>query len=360
MKSICQTSFKTYSKPKIACFSVKKFLLPACFCVFTIGLILFSQHNLTASKEGLSLWANHVLPSLLPFFIATELLSHTDIIYTLGRILTPIMKPIFHVPGQGAYALLMGIISGYPVGAKIVTEFRKNGLCTQAEAERLLAFTNNSGPLFIIGTVGISLFGNHLVGLLLFITHILSCFTVGFLFRFWKRKEEKISQNSFSTANNQTVSFSNLGEVLSQSIFSAVKSVVLVGGFVVLFSVILSILSDTHFLALGSRLLSPILSLFGISDGRFSTALFTGILELTNGIKQMAMISCKAISINIVLSAFLLGFGGISVLLQVYSITSKTDISIKAYFIGKLLQGILAAIYTFLFIMWFPIFNLNL
>lgn len=359
MKSICNTSSKIYVKPKICCFSIKRLILPICFCLFTVGLVVFSKSNLAASKEGLALWASHVVPSLLPFFMATELLSHTDVIYTIGRILNPIMRPIFRVPGHGAYALIMGIISGYPVGAKIVTQFRENHLCTKAEAERLLAFTNNSGPLFIIGTVGISLFGNHLVGLLLFITHILSCFTVGFLFRFWKRKEKGF-ENSFSTPNTDTVSFSNLGEVLSQSIFSAVKSVIMVGGFVVLFSVILSILSDTHFLALGSKLLSPILNLFGISDGRFSTALFAGMIELTNGVKQMSMISCRAISINIILSAFLLGFGGISVLLQVYSITSKTDISIKAYFIGKLLQGIFAAIYTFLFIMWFPIFNLNL
>lgn len=68
---------------------------------------------------------------------------------------------MFH--GIGAYAFIMGIISGYPVGAKIVTEFRKNGDCSKAEAERLLAFTNNSGPLFIIGTIGISMFGDTLI-----------------------------------------------------------------------------------------------------------------------------------------------------------------------------------------------------
>lgn len=87
----------------------------------------------------------------------------------------------------GAYAMLMGIISGYPIGAKIVTNFRENGMCSKEECERLLAFTNNSGPLFIIGTVGISLFGNSLIGVLLFITHLLACLTVGFIFRFWKR-----------------------------------------------------------------------------------------------------------------------------------------------------------------------------
>ena len=83
--------------------------------------------------------------------------------------------------------LLWVLLVGYPVGAKIVTNFRKQGICTKEEGERLLTFTNNSGPLFIIGTVGISLFGNTTIGLLLFITHLMSCLTVGFLFRFWKR-----------------------------------------------------------------------------------------------------------------------------------------------------------------------------
>ena len=90
----------------------------------------------------------------------------------------------------GAYAMLMGSISGYPSGAKIVTNFRQNNMCTKEECERLLAFTNNSGPLFIIGTVGISLFYDSLIGVLLFITHLLACLTVGILFRFWKTGKE--------------------------------------------------------------------------------------------------------------------------------------------------------------------------
>lgn len=90
----------------------------------------------------------------------------------------------------GAYAMLMGIISGYPIGAKIVTNFRENGMCSKEECERLLAFTNNSGPLFIIGSVGISMFYNSLIGILLFITHLLACLTVGFVFRFWKRTKQ--------------------------------------------------------------------------------------------------------------------------------------------------------------------------
>ena len=132
---------------------LRKNIISIIFILLTIGLIAFSNSNMLAAKEGLKLWCFSVVPALLPFFIACDLLSQTNIIDYLGRKLGSIMKPIFNVPGEGAFPLIMGIISGYPVGAKIVVNFRKNGICTKEEAERLITFTNNSGPLFIIGTV---------------------------------------------------------------------------------------------------------------------------------------------------------------------------------------------------------------
>jgi len=104
-------------------------------------------------NHGLSLWVNSVVPSLLPFFIATNILAKTSVVPFLGKLLHKIMRPLFNVPGEGAFALLMGIISGYPMGAKIVSDFKSKGICNDVECERLLSFTNNSGPLFIIGTV---------------------------------------------------------------------------------------------------------------------------------------------------------------------------------------------------------------
>ena len=171
--------------------SVKKLILPLILCCFTLALVIFSKDNLAAAKSGISLWASSVLPALLPFFIATELLNHTSIIPFLGKSLNKFMRPIFNVPGVGSFAIIMGIISGYPVGAKIIANFRETNLCTKEEAERLLSFTNNSGPLFIIGTVGISLIGNTTIGIILLITHILASITVGIIFRFWKKKNLK-------------------------------------------------------------------------------------------------------------------------------------------------------------------------
>ena len=235
--------------------------------------------------------------------------------------------------------LLCGIISGYPVGAKIVTKFREDGICTKAEAERLLAFTNNSGPLFIIGTVGISLFGNTTIGILLFITHLLACITVGILFRFWKKDKSNNSINyknkTFTTSSKNSLEIKDLGEILTSSISNAISSVVLIGGFVVLFSVILSILNSSGFFTLCTTLLEPVFNLLHINSS-FITPLTSGIIELTNGIKGICSIQNKMISINIIFCAFLLGFGGISILLQVFSIVSKSDISIKAYIARKI------------------------
>lgn len=213
-------------------------------CYLLFYWLFFQKAIWLLRSLGLSLFANSVLPSLLPFFIATELLSYSGFIPYLGKALNKFMRPIFNVPGEGAFAFIMGIISGYPIGAKIVTNFRQNGICTKEEGERLIAFTNNSGPLFIIGTVGISLFFDTRTGILLFLSHILACFTVGFVFRFWKKntnqcKLQKYTLRRLNSVNKKAISpiiensiecsFTNLGTILSKSISNAISNVVMIG-----------------------------------------------------------------------------------------------------------------------------------
>ena len=338
---------------------VKRNIIPLIFLCFTFCLLIFSNTNLPAVKSGLTLWATSVVPSLFPFFVATEALSQTRIINILGSIFNKYMKPLFNVRGEGAFAFIMGIISGYPVGAKIATNFRKNNICSKEECERLLSFTNNSGPLFIIGTVGILMYGSTIIGLLLFITHILAGLTVGIIFRFWKKNYSINNLNSQFEKKNKNISFSNLGEVLSKSITSSISTILLIGGFVVIFSSIISILKSSGILNIASICIAPIFNILHI-DTSFISPLISGFLEITNGINTISQIPCKKLSINIIFTAFLLGFGGISVLLQVLSIISKTDLSIKPYIYGKLLQGIIASFYTYIFINVIPFFNFDI
>lgn len=273
------------------------------------------------------------------------------------------MKPLFNIRGEGSFALIMGIISGYPTGAKIICKFRKENICTLEECERLLSFTNNSGPLFIIGTVGISMFGNSTIGFLLFITHILACITVGIIFRFWKFNTitciNKLENSSNLTIPQKDLNFLNLGEIIGTSITNSISTILMIGGFVVLFSVIISILNSSKFLQFLAVFISPFLHLLNIPKD-FAIPFIIGFIEITNGIHSISNIPFKEISLNIVATAFYLGFGGISVMLQVFSIISKTDLSAKPYVIGKLLHGLIAALYTYLFIYFFPFFNFNL
>lgn len=96
----------------------KDFFIGVFLIIFTLALIFFSKSNLDAAKSGLVLWANSVIPSLFCFFVATDLLAHTFVVPFLGRILNKFMKPLFNIPGEGAFALIMGIISGYPTRSK--------------------------------------------------------------------------------------------------------------------------------------------------------------------------------------------------------------------------------------------------
>ena len=135
--------------------SFKKNILPFLFLLFALFLVIFSKTYLIAAKNGLILWANNVVPSLFPFFVITELLSNTNLVYHIGKLFDKLMRPLFNVPGECAFAFIMGLISGYPTGGKIVSDLREQGVCTKEEGDRMLAFTNNSGPLFIISCVGI-------------------------------------------------------------------------------------------------------------------------------------------------------------------------------------------------------------
>lgn len=339
---------------------IRKLILPLFLVVFTGSLVIFSKTNLIAAKNGLTLWANSIVPSLFPFFVATELLSHTNFTYYLGKILNKFMQPLFNVRGEGSFAFIMGIISGYPVGAKIAANFRENNICSKEECERLLSFTNNSGPLFIIGTVGITMFGNSTIGFLLLLTHLLASITVGFIFRFWKFKSNKnnIHYSSKSKINNE-ISLSSLGGIIGNSISSSINTILLIGGFVVLFSVIISILKTSHILDIMSICFNPLLNFLHIPS-EFSSGIISGIFELTNGLNIICNIPEKTISINIIITSFVLGLGGFSVLLQVWSTISKTDLSIKPYILGKLLHAVFSTFYTFIFLKNFLFFNFDL
>lgn len=316
-----------------------------CVCFF-ISLIIFSDTNMLAVKSGLKLWGESVLPTLFPFFVATELLCNTNLMYVLGKYFKRIINKLFNVPGEGIMALILGIISGYPTGARVIVDLKEKGILNKIEAERLLAFTNNSGPLFVIGTVGICFLNSKELGYILLIIHILSALTVGYIFRFWKKDEKIYIKEKENIEIVKNFKINEFGEILGNSIKKAINTILNIGGFIVIFSVIISILEESNFFFI----ISYILDIYGW-NGEFFIGILKGILELTNGVKTVSLQGNLPLNIGII--SFLMGFGGISVMFQVYSIISKENISIKPYLLGKILQGIIAFSYTMIFFICF-------
>jgi len=352
---------------------IKGLILPLICAIFITCLIIFSDTAVEAASKGLKLWLDIVFPSLFPFFVASELLNGTGFIKAVGILLEPVMRPLFNVPGCGSFAFAMGITSGYPVGAKITASLRQENLLTQSEAERLLAFTNNSGPLFIVGAVSTGMFKMPQVGILLLACHIAASITVGILFRFCgknKRQESKTRhelpqyldtagktgyRNSTGQTNllkkfrKQLSSFAakpktNFGTAFGEAVKHSVLTMLSIGGFIILFSVIINLLIETGAISILSSVLSVILSPAGI-DKDIITALISGFFEITTG-ANMASVANAPLTHKLGAASMILGWAGLSVHSQVLSIISGTDISIKPYFLGKFIQGAVASLYT--------------
>lgn len=323
---------------------LKYYIFP-CSLIFMITfIIIFSNNAYNAAHTAFILWVNNVIPSLLPFFICIELLKQSNFMQIVGKFLTPIMRPIFNVPGSGAFALAMGITSGYPVGAKVASDLYKDKLCSKIEAERLIAFTNSSGPLFIIGAIGIGMFSDDKIGLILLITHFLASITTGILFRFYKKRHEISDIISQVSINSNSINLSNLGSSMATAINKSISTLLLIGGYIVFFAVLNEILSSTLLKSIENQIILGILN---------------GILEITSGIKKLSLIENINYITLLPIVSLILGFGGFSVHMQVASILSESNLSMKPYLLGKLLQGIFASFYTFLLMKYTSFFNLE-
>ena len=156
-----------------------------------MAIILFRPDVYVASAlEGVKLWALVVLPSLLPFFFFTSLLAKIGSTERMARTLKKPCEQIFGTSGYAAYAFLMSILAGYPVGAKIIGDLGENGLIDETDATKMSAFCSTSGPLFIVGSVSVGMFGSVAAGKLLFLAHTLSALITGVIFRFYRQTKK--------------------------------------------------------------------------------------------------------------------------------------------------------------------------
>lgn len=301
------------------------------------ALLLWNRECGHAVREGLALCADVVLPSLFPFFILSSLVVELGLSHCLGRILSPVMKPLFRVNGCCASALVLGLVGGYPVGARTAAALYENGQCSKTEAERLLAFCNNCGPAFILGMAGSGLLGGAGIGALLYAVHVLSALLVGLLFRFYKYRDKPGCR-----AAAIPLQAAPFAPAFVRAVTGAATSALNVCAFILCFGVLQRILSLSGILTSTSAVLSRLFGPLGLSREGICQ-LLTGLLELSSGI---ASLNGGTASGRLVPAAFLLGWGGLSVHCQVLAFVGSRGLSLRPYFVGKLLHAILAAALT--------------
>jgi len=335
---------------------VKTIILALSASLLAFALIAFPAIAVDASKSGLNTWWTIVFPSLLPFLILSEVLIGFGVVRFLGVLLEPIMRPLFRVPGVGGFVWAMGMVSGFPTGAKLTARLREEKQLTKIEAERLASFSNASNPMFIIGAVSAAFFHNPKLGFLLAFSHYLANFTVGLCMRFYgskdeKKQAEKIIRPSLRRALRE-LHYTRLkderpiGKLLGDAVSSSIQSLLMVGGFIILFSVINRLLFHLHITSFFAQFLQSFFQLFQFS-GDLSIPFIAGIFEITLGSKLTSDAESATLMHQAIITSFILGFSGLSVQAQVASILAQTDIRFKPFFFARILQAFFACFYTF-------------
>ena len=353
-KTSHKVSQKVPSTPVISGILSPNTLFLTMILLLLFFFIRFPEEALDASRQGMQLWLNTLIPTLLPFIILTNVLIKTDFIDKLFRPFHRLWKTLLGLSPQGVYAFFTGILCGYPMGAKITSDLYEHGKVSRREANYLLTFSNNASPAFIINYLYITCLEkqaglSEILGIL-----FLSTLFCMILFRFLvfhnqtitctakrtnkytshqktkdlnispKESEEFFIQAASVDANNlkkETSTASSFGTIIDVSIMNGFETITRLGGYILLFSLVSAVIKHYNFFPTQIQLL------------------LSGSAELTTGLHQLAG-STMPFPFKYAASVGLTAFGGFSILAQTRSVVSK-QLSITPYICAKLLNTLI-------------------
>ncbi|MBE5749527.1 MAG: hypothetical protein E7346_01490 [Clostridiales bacterium] len=299
----------------------------AFFLVLLSFSVILCTGNFTAAvTDGVGLWAAVVLPSLFPYFFITAILSSLNVTSKISNKLSPLFNKVFNVNGAVGFCYLMSLISGYPVGAKTVSDLKEKGIIGDTESIRAAALCSTSSPMFLIGSVGSLMFRSTAFGLALFFCHFLSSVIIGIIFSFYKRNDKPKIQAAFNFNGK-------IDNLLYESAYSSVISILVVGGLITIFYLLTEIL-------LFYNVLSPFIKLLSVILGDNAEPLVLGLFECTKGLKNLSEFGIGLS--GFLISAFICGFGGLSVIAQSVAYLKKAKIKTAPFLVAKVLQAVVS------------------
>ncbi len=299
-------------------------LLFGTFSLFSLVLILVrSEAAIEYVTQGLLLCARTVIPSLFPFMVLSEIIVTGRLFdRPLGWLMRPFGR-LLRLPAAGCTATVLGLLCGFPVGAKCATLAWREGLLSRTEAERTVAIANAPSSAFLISAVGVTLWENRRFGVALYVCVLLSSLTVGILLGRLSKNEERNAQNEPAPLSSPHFG----ARLFTNAIRSATRSILIVCAYVIFFSALMG--------TVGSLLEASRLSGAGVAS------LFA-VLELSGGVCRIAALGNTLHAA--ILTALAVGWSGISVHCQVQSICDGTGLSLRPYLLARVLVALLSAL----------------
>jgi sporulation integral membrane protein YlbJ len=305
------------------------------FCFISVFLLALTVKNADIAirymQTGLRLCAVSVIPSLFPFMVISELLVASGIGKLAERLAGRPFSRLFGISGTASAAILLGLLCGFPVGAKTTVSLYDKGYITKKEAERLLTVCNVPSSGFLISTVGVALFSDRTFGVFLFLAAILASLLTGVIGRLLSRPQQEIPCHA-------DIKMPTVGvNTFTSAVSSATRSMLSVCAYVVFFSSLVGCLSH-----IADRFALP---------AAFSSFLFA-FFEISSGANAAATLPNPIVAA--VLCGFAVGWSGLSVHFQILTICGERELSFVPYFVAKLFQGVTCAVAAFGYTRLFP------
>lgn len=362
-----------------------------------IMLIIFPQQLITVASSTTNMWISKVFPVLFPFMTCCSIIMNSqwsnnkvnknnskNILLLMNRWF---MNKFFKLPSVCIMPLVLGALSGYPMGAKITADLYNSNKINYYDAIHTLYFVNNAGPLFIIGTVATNFYNDTGVGYIMLLSCFLGSISLGVLYGVFKKNKSdnknkdyrnnnkneyknknkndikinknknNISKNNLERSNkvNKKMNIKNNSffDILNQAIGNSLLTVCNIGGYMVIFSVFIKGLEVIGVLDLYANAINllPFLNL----DVDIIKGFTVGIMEMTTGIYNLSIIE-NNLFVRFIATCFILSFGGCSILGQTFGIIKSIPINKLHYIYFKIIHGFLSSIY---FICIYNIFKLN-
>ncbi len=337
---------------------LKRMIAPTLFTasclLLALGIVCHPVAAFHSAQRGLQIWWEIVFPSLLPFFIISELLMKLGFVAFLGTLLEPAMRPLFNLPGTSGFIIAMSYLSGFPLCAILTNRLRQEGMCTRNEGERLLSFTSNASPLFMLGAVSVGMYKNASLGPLIAVIHYLSNFLCGILLKFLFPQKSPPAQSTGRILYRALSSFAastqlqtrGFGQIFGETIRNAGLTLLTIGSFITFFSVLTGVLQAAGIFSLLMRILAPLAALLGL-DIYLVRGILYGFFEITIGIEEVSHSTSSILTQLLVIEA-ILAWNGLSIQAQITGILTDSDLRPTPYIITRIIQMPLAMGITYL------------